>query len=55
MLEELKQAVFEAHLLLPEYDLDTFTWGNVSGGGRRKGLMVMKPSGGGTAPKGPGG
>lgn len=27
MLEELKQAVFEANLLLPKYDLVTFTWG----------------------------
>ena len=45
MLEELKQAVFEANLLLPKYDLVTFTWGNVSGADREKGLMVIKPSG----------
>lgn len=45
MLEELKQAVFEANLLLPKYDLITFTWGNVSGVDREKGLMVIKPSG----------
>ena len=45
MLEELKQAVFEANLLLPKYDLVTFTWGNVSGVDREKGLMVIKPSG----------
>lgn len=45
MLEELKQAVFEANLLLPKYDLVTFTWGNVSGMDREKGLMVIKPSG----------
>ena len=45
MLEELKQAVFEANLLLPKYDLVTFAWGNVSGVDREKGLMVIKPSG----------
>lgn len=45
MVEELKQAVFEANLLLPKYDLVTFTWGNVSGVDREKGLMVIKPSG----------
>lgn len=45
MLEELKQAVFEANLLLPKYDLVTFTWGNVSGVDREKGLMIIKPSG----------
>ena len=45
MLEELKQVVFEANLLLPKYDLVTFTWGNVSGVDREKGLMVIKPSG----------
>lgn len=45
MLEDLKQAVFEANLLLPKYNLVTFTWGNVSGVDREKGLMVIKPSG----------
>lgn len=45
MLEELKQAVFEANLLLPKHNLVTFTWGNVSGVDREKGLMVIKPSG----------
>ena len=30
MLEELKQQVLEANLLLPKYGLVTFTWGNVS-------------------------
>ena len=45
MLEELKQAVFEANLLLPKYDLVTFTWRNVSGVDREKALMVIKPSG----------
>ncbi len=45
MLEELKQQVLEANLLLPKYGLVTFTWGNVSGIDRDKGLMVIKPSG----------
>lgn len=45
MLEQLKQKVFEANLLLPKYNLVTFTWGNVSGVDREKGLMVIKPSG----------
>lgn len=45
MLEELKQKVLEANLLLPKYGLVTFTWGNVSQVDRESGLMVIKPSG----------
>ena len=45
MLEQLKQEVFEANMLLPEYKMVTFTWGNVSGIDREKGLVVIKPSG----------
>lgn len=45
MLEQLKQQVFEANLLLPKHGLVTFTWGNVSGVDRENGLMVIKPSG----------
>ena len=45
MLEELKQAVLKANLLLPKHNLVTFTWGNVSGIDREKGLVVIKPSG----------
>ncbi len=45
MLEDLKQKVFEANMLLPKYGLVTFTWGNVSGIDREKGLIVIKPSG----------
>lgn len=45
MLEDLKQIVLEANLLLPEYDLVTFTWGNVSAIDRESGLVVIKPSG----------
>lgn len=45
MLEELKRSVFEANMLLPRYGLVTFTWGNVSGIDRERGLFVIKPSG----------
>ena len=45
MLKHLKQAVCAANLLLPKYNLVTFTWGNVSGIDREKGLVVIKPSG----------
>jgi len=45
MLEELKKIVCEANLELPKFGLVTFTWGNVSGVDREKGLMVIKPSG----------
>ena len=45
MLEQLKQEVYEANMLLPKYGLITFTWGNVSGIDREKGLFVIKPSG----------
>ena len=45
MLEELKEKVWKANLELPKYGLVTFTWGNVSGIDREKGLVVIKPSG----------
>ena len=45
MLESLKQEVYEANMLLPEHHLVTFTWGNVSGIDRERGLFVIKPSG----------
>lgn len=45
MLDNLKQKVLEANLLLPKYGLVVFTWGNVSGIDREKGLVVIKPSG----------
>ena len=44
-LERLKRDVWKANLKLPEYGLVTFTWGNVSGIDREKGLVVIKPSG----------
>lgn len=45
MLEQLKQQVYEANMLLPKYGLVTFTWGNVSAVDRNSGLFVIKPSG----------
>lgn len=45
MLKKLKEKVWEANLLLPKYNLVTFTWGNVSAIDRKKGLVVIKPSG----------
>ncbi len=45
MLDYLKQAVFEANMLLPKYGLVTFTWGNVSAIERKSGLVIIKPSG----------
>ncbi len=45
MLETLKKEVYEANMALPKHGLITFTWGNVSGIDREKGLIVIKPSG----------
>ena len=45
MLEELKDRVLEANLLLPKHGLVTFTWGNVSEIDRASGLVAIKPSG----------
>jgi L-ribulose-5-phosphate 4-epimerase len=45
MLKALKEEVLKANLDLPRYGLVTFTWGNVSGIDRDKGLVVIKPSG----------
>ena len=45
MLEELKEQVCRANLLLPEHGLVTFAWGNVSAIDRKSGLAVIKPSG----------
>lgn len=45
MLEALKEEVYKANMLLPRYNLVTFTWGNVSGLDRDSGLFVIKPSG----------
>ena len=45
MIEELKEKVFKANLDLVKYGLVIFTWGNVSAIDRKKGLVVIKPSG----------
>ena len=45
MLEALKQQVYEANMELPRRSLVTYTWGNVSGIDRERGLFVIKPSG----------
>jgi len=44
-MDELKQQVLSANLLISEYGLAFFTFGNVSGIDRDKGLVVIKPSG----------
>jgi len=45
MLEELKKQVCDANLELVRRGVVIYTWGNVSGIDREKGLMVIKPSG----------
>ncbi|MBQ7599926.1 MAG: class II aldolase/adducin family protein, partial [Clostridia bacterium] len=44
-MEELKKIVCERNLELPARGLVTYTWGNVSGIDRERGLVVIKPSG----------
>jgi L-ribulose-5-phosphate 4-epimerase len=44
-LAALREAVLEANLALPRHGLVTFTWGNVSGIDRERGLVAIKPSG----------
>ena len=45
MLKELKRRVYEANMDLPRQNLVTYTWGNVSGIDRERGLFVIKPFG----------
>lgn len=45
LVPELRQRVYEANMNLPEHGLVKFTWGNVSAIDRKKGLIVIKPSG----------
>lgn len=45
MLEELKEQVCRANLELVERGVVIYTWGNVSGIDRERGLVVIKPSG----------
>lgn len=44
-LSLLKEKVFKANLDLVKHGLVIFTWGNVSAIDRKKGLVVIKPSG----------
>ncbi len=44
-IHTLREAVLEANLALPRHGLVTFTWGNVSGIDRDRGLVAIKPSG----------
>lgn len=45
MLEELKKQVYEANVELNNRGVVLYTFGNVSGISREKGLVVIKPSG----------
>jgi L-ribulose-5-phosphate 4-epimerase len=45
MLDDLKKQVLDANLALVRHGLALMTWGNASGIDRRKGLVVIKPSG----------
>lgn len=45
MSGDLKRAVLKANLELPKRDLVIYTWGNVSGIDREKGIIAIKPSG----------
>lgn len=45
MYKQLKETVWEENMKLVEYHLVIFTWGNVSGVDRGKGIMAIKPSG----------
>lgn len=45
IINEMKQRVFEANLLLPDLELVKLTWGNVSEINRELGVIVIKPSG----------
>lgn len=45
ILKDLREAVCEANLELPRRGVVLYTWGNVSGIDRERGLVVIKPSG----------
>ncbi|MBQ9389717.1 MAG: L-ribulose-5-phosphate 4-epimerase [Synergistaceae bacterium] len=45
MLKDLREEVYCANMELPKRGLVVYTWGNVSGIDREKGLVVIKPSG----------
>ena len=41
MYQKLKQQVLEANLQLPQHNLVTLTWGNVSAVDRARGVLVI--------------
>ena len=43
--EQLRHQVWQANMDLQRYNLVTFTWGNVSGIDRERGVILIKPSG----------
>lgn len=45
MFDQLKKDVYKANMLLHEYGLAPFTWGNASGVDRENKIIVIKPSG----------
>lgn len=45
MYDSLKQRVYQANMALPRHGLVVFTWGNVSGIDRTRGVVAIKPSG----------
>lgn len=45
LLKELRERVCEANLELPRHHVVIYTWGNVSGIDRERGLVAIKPSG----------
>lgn len=45
IINEMKQRVFEANLMLPDLELVKLTWGNVSEINRELKIVVIKPSG----------
>lgn len=44
-IKELKEEVYFANLEIPKRNLALYTWGNVSGFDRDKGIFAIKPSG----------
>jgi len=45
MLEDLKETVCQANMELKRHNLVLYSWGNVSGIDRKKGIVAIKPSG----------
>lgn len=45
MFEALKKRVYDANMMLPEYGIAPFTWGNASEIDREAGVFAIKPSG----------